>query len=409
MQRTSTQKTKSPITARNTTKKRQLSKKSTPTPIPTTTTTTTTQSIHTKTQSGFKQLTKNASHRSSSINTTKKTSYSFKATPQFDTVIDYQFVSTERNVSLVGVPFAFGQPLQGVDKAPQDLRANGLADRIKAEKWKLNDHGDISVPINVEHTHETRTTPDGTFNMKSGEIVSKVCQDTAEITSKHAAKGDFMLTLGGDHSIAMGSIAGILKARPNTGIIWVDAHADINTPLTTPSGNIHGMPVSFLMKHPHCQNIPQFDWLKDYPALNPNKIVYIGLRDLEDGEKRIIKQYGIKAFTMQDVDRHGIGAIMDKAVRHLTNDRRLDIPIHLSLDIDGVDPLFAPSTGTRVFGGLYYREAYFICEALAETGLLSSMDLVEVNTSLGGGSEAADRTVKIANGLIAAALGNRIL
>lgn len=324
-------------------------------------------------------------------------------------MIDYKQVHPRRNVQLLGVPFAFGQPLQGVDRAPQEMRAGGLIQRIVDQQWTVKDNGDVSVPSG-ENTHvDIREKPDGTSKLRSADVVGQLCSDVAKATAAAVAENDFMLTLGGDHSIAMGTVAGILKQRPNTGIIWVDAHADINTPYTSETGNIHGMPVAFLMKHPHTQDIPQFEWLKDYPELDPRNIVYIGLRDVDSGERRIIRQNGIKAFTMQDVDKYGIGAVMDKAIRHLTNDRRLDVPIHLSLDIDGVDPLFAPSTGTRVFGGLTYREAYYICESLAETGLLASMDLVEVNPSLGDTQDAAERTIKIANGLIGAALGNRIL
>lgn len=351
--------------------------------------------------------------------TTRKQHYALHTTIDLDAPINYRFVNPRRNVSVLGVPFAFGQPLQGVDRAPAEMRLGGLIERITNEQWKVNDHGDIAVE---QQNASNATNPENDIKgvvkgrqyfLKSPTVVSKICHDTAKVTAEHTANGDFMLTLGGDHSIAMGTIAGILKGRPETGIIWVDAHADINTPFTTPSGNIHGMPVSFLMKHPDTTDLHEtFNWLKDYPQLDPRKIVYIGLRDLEQGERNIIKEYGIKAFSMQDVDRYGIGNIMDKAIRHLTNDRRVDIPIHLSLDIDGVDPLFAPSTGTRVFGGLSYREAYYICEAAAETGMLSSMDLVEVNPTLGNNDNdrsGADRTIKIANGLIAAALGNRIL
>eukprot|EP00461_Guttulinopsis_vulgaris_P001950 UN01951 len=334
---------------------------------------------------------------------------SFKYTEDMDAVVQYTHVDPRRNVQLLGVPFAFGQPLQGVDRAPQEMRQGGLIPRVEEQQWKVVDNGDIAVPV-VEGIHEDiRVKPDGTFKMRCADVVSQVCRDTAEKVANALNKNDFMLTIGGDHSIAMGSIAGVLKARPNTGIIWVDAHADINTPFTSETGNIHGMPVAFLMKHPHVANIAMFEWLKEYPTLDPRRIVYIGLRDVDAGEKRILRQSGIKAFTMQDVDKFGIGQVMAKAIEHLTNDRRLDIPIHLSLDIDGVDPLFAPATGTRVFGGLSYREAYYICEALAETGLLASMDLVEVNPSLGETPEASERTVKIANGLIAAALGNRII
>jgi len=304
---------------------------------------------------------------------------------------------------VLGIPFCHGQGLQGVDQAPAKMIAGGLLDRITQEQWKT----EVCTPIAVAPADPN--APQFEDKMRLPRVVSKVCEDSAKVTAAETAKGNFMLSIGGDHSIAMGTIAGILKSRPDTGVIWIDAHADINTPETSGSGNVHGMPVAFLMKHPATHNLPAFKWLEQYPTLHPKNLVYIGLRDVDGGEKEIIREFGIKTFSMQDVDKYGISQVMEKAISYLTNDRRTDVPIHLSLDIDGVDPLFAPSTGTRVFGGLTYREAYFICESVAETGLLASMDLVEVNPTLGDSEEAAQRTIKIANGLIASALGNRIL
>lgn len=227
----------------------------------------------------------------------------------------------------------------------------------------------------------------------------------------HAKANRFVLTLGGDHSIGIGSMSGILHARPDTGILWVDAHADINVPRASLSGNIHGMVLAFLMNLENCRSLaPGFDWMntEGVPCLSPSRLVYIGLRDLDIAERHIIKQLGIRAYTMHEIDKFGISKCMEWSLDYLQG-RRVR-PIHLSLDIDSVDPAFAPSTGTRVNGGLSYREAYYIAEATAATGVLSSMDLVEVNPSLGGNIEgASERTVNMANGLIASALGNKIL
>jgi arginase len=287
------------------------------------------------------------------------------------------------------------------------MRINGLTERIQKEHWAVNDCGDIPCPeLDDTDHHRPVIRAEGEPAIKCADIVSKVNKETAEKTYERAKAGDFVLTIGGDHAIAIGSLAGIIKARPDTGIIWVDAHADINTPYTSGSGNIHGMVLSFLMKHKECEFVTEYDWLKEYPTLDPSRIVYIGLRDLDLGEKRIIRNLGIRAFTMHDVDKYGIGAVMEKSIEHLR--RRKDCPLHLSFDIDGVDPMFAPSTGTRVGGGLTKREAYFICESVAETGLLSSMDIVEVNSALGERDDAKT-TVELAKSLVVAALGDAIL
>lgn len=221
-------------------------------------------------------------------------------------------------------------------------------------------------------------------------------------------EGKFCLVLGGDHTIGGGSLAGALKARPNTGCIWVDAHADINTPMVSPSGNIHGMPISFLVDGLVDHNtVPGFEWMAEVPRLNPSKqLVYVGLRDIDSGERKLIRDLGIKAFTMQDVDRYGIGRTMEMAIEHLNKDERR--PIHMSYDIDAVDPVVAPSTGTTVRGGLSWREAMYIAESVAETGSLCSLDMVEVNPLLVPGQGAAI-TIEMALELIASALGNKIL
>lgn len=173
----------------------------------------------------------------------------------------------------------------------------------------------------------------------------------------------------------MGTVSGTKKKFPDAAVIWVDAHADINTPLTTDSGNLHGCPISFLLGLKGC-DIPPFNiWLE--PCLAPQDLVYIGLRDIDNGEKRILKDLGIKVFSMHDVDKHGIGRVMEMALGYVGATR----PIHLSFDVDALDPTVAPSTGTPVRGGLSFREGHYICEAIAETGNLVSLDIV-VSTQL---------------------------
>jgi arginase len=188
------------------------------------------------------------------------------------------------------------------------------------------------------------------------------------------------------------------SSHPEACVIWVDAHADINTAETTESGNIHGMPVSFLLGLG--SPIAEFSWVK--PALRADRLVYIGLRDVDAGEKRLLREAGVKAFSMTDVDRHGIGRVVELALDAVNPGR--DRPIHLSFDVDALDPSVAPSTGTPVRGGLTFREGHYICEAIHETGLLVAMDLMEVNPSL---SDAADveTTVAVGCSLIRSAMG----
>lgn len=261
--------------------------------------------------------------------------------------------------------------------------------------------------------------------MKRPKFVSAVTREVSNQVYNYAKDGKLVLTLGGDHSIAMGTISGTAKAvRERLGreiaVIWVDAHADINTPETSDSGNIHGMPVSFLTGLAKDDREDCFGWLKPEHMLSTKKLVYIGLRDIDRGEKKILREHGIKAFSMHDVDRyvtlssfhpakrltncrHGIGKVMDMALAWIGS----DTPIHLSFDIDALDPMWAPSTGTAVRGGLTLREGDFIAECVAETGSLIALDLVEVNPSLD--EVGASDTIRAGNSIIRCALGDTLL
>jgi arginase len=309
-----------------------------------------------------------------------------------------QFIAEPRTVAILGAPLADGQPLAGVDLGPKYLRSAGLIERLARDNWAVEDLGDLKFPTKLQGKEDNR--------VRSNLIVAKANEMIYETILPHAKANKFCLTLGGDHSIAIGSISSILTAAPHTGIIWVDAHADINTPQASASGNIHGMVAAFLMNLHHARSIYGFEWMKSVPLLDPRYITYIGLRDVDQPERNILKQLGIRAFSMYDVDRYGIAKVMEMALDHLIG--RVPRPIHLSFDIDSIDPAFAPSTGTRVMGGLNYREAYYICEATAETNCLSSMDLVEVNPSLSS-PEGSDMTTGMAVGLCSSALGNKIL
>lgn len=299
-------------------------------------------------------------------------------------------------VRLVGAPTCAGQPLAGTDAAPTALRQAGLHEKIEAQGWAVADDGDAVM------ASPRADDPHSPVGGKNAYAVGVSNRNIATAVEAAARRGEFVLTLGGDHSVAMGSVAGQLMARPDLGVLWIDAHADINEPSTSPSGNIHGMPLSFLMKLWDTNLMPGFEWMARAPPLLRERLVYVGLRDLDPVEKRAVRSLGLTAYTMHEVDRYGIGKVMEMAL-----DKLGTRPLHLSYDIDAVDPSLAPSTGTRVQGGLNFREAHYIAESAALTGNLCGMDMVEINPSLN--SERAAETVSLGIGLIGSALGSMIL
>jgi len=325
-----------------------------------------------------------------------------------------------------------GQPYVGTDHGPKLLRHAGLLEDLTSIGWQVHDQGDLDCTSSGEeetdvflgitnkststNTSNTSTRPHTTTsNAKNSKIVGKGCELLAIEVIKAIRKGHFPLILGGDHSIGAGSLAGLLKARPNTGIIWVDAHADLNTPEMSQSGNMHGMPVGLLMKglmDSSSSTIPPgFEWLHSDEMrdvrLDPDSIVYIGLRDVDAKEREVLHKKNIKCFTMYDVDKDGIGGVMDKALHHLLH-KDPDRPLHLSYDIDAVDPHIAQATGTPVRGGLTYREAHFVAEAAARCGNLASAEIVELNPTLSNDTGAAE-TVDLGLGLLTSLMGKSII
>lgn len=298
-------------------------------------------------------------------------------------------------------------PLQckpGTDAAPMALIDSGLVSQLTSDlKYNVKYDGKVHAYTNLLPASD----PDHR-NMKKPRAVSAVTQQLSSQVYSHAREGRFVLTLGGDHSIAIGTISGTAKAvRERLGremaVIWVDAHADINTPETSDSGNIHGMPVSFLTGLASDEKDKPFGWLESDQKISPAKLVYIGLRDVDRGEKKILRENNIKAFSMHDIDRHGIGKVMDMALGWIGQ----DTPIHLSFDVDALDPMWAPSTGTPVRGGLTLREGDFIAECVHGTGSLVALDLVEVNPSLE--EHGAQETVRAGCSIVRCALGDTLL
>ncbi|KAH8668956.1 arginase [Xylariales sp. PMI_506] len=322
-------------------------------------------------------------------------------------MIPSKFLSHPEDLGVVAVGFSGGQCKPGVDAAPAALIESGLLRQLRDElNYKL--YGDDEVHM---YTDLVPKEDEPYRNMKNPRAVSNVTQRIAEQVYNQAKEGRMVLTLGGDHSVAIGTIAGTAKAvrerlNREVAVIWVDAHADINTPETSDSGNIHGMPVAFVTGLAKDDKPEFFGWLKDEHLLSVKKLVYIGLRDVDAGEKRILRENGIKAFSMFDIDRHGIGRVMEMALAHIGS----DTPIHLSFDVDALDPQWAPSTGTPVRGGLTLREGDFICESVHQTGCLVAVDLVEVNPSLAADIVGAhDDTVRAGCSLVRCALGESLL
>ncbi|PYH45426.1 arginase [Aspergillus saccharolyticus JOP 1030-1] len=318
--------------------------------------------------------------------------------------IPQRFLSKPNQLGVVAVGFNGGQCKMGVEAAPMALVQAGLLDQLR-EDLGYELHYDDKV-----HYYEDKMPAEDPDHrgMKKPRAVSAVTEALSNQVYEHAKEGKFVLTLGGDHSIAIGTISGTAKAiRERLGremaVIWVDAHADINVPEMSPSGNIHGMPMAFLTRLAREERPDIFGWLKDEHIVNTRKLVYIGLRDVDRGEKQLLREHGIKAFSMHDVDRYGIGRVVEMALAHIGN----DTPIHLSFDVDALDPQWAPSTGTPVRGGLTLREGDFIAECVHETGNLVAMDLVEVNPSL---EEAgASETIRTGCSLVRSALGDTLL
>ncbi|OXS74699.1 arginase [Domibacillus enclensis] len=298
-----------------------------------------------------------------------------------------------KHVSIIGVPMDLGQMRRGVDMGPSAIRYGGLQERLTNLGWTVQDHGDILV--DMRENAESSTAG----NLKNLSSVVTASELLAQKTDETIADDSFPLVLGGDHSIALGTLAGVAKKQKNLGVIWYDAHGDLNTADTSPSGNIHGMPLaaSLGFGDPALTNIGGFS-----PKIKPENVVIIGARDLDDGERKLIKETGIKVFTMHEIDRLGMTTVMKETIEYL---RERTEYVHLSLDLDGLDPTEAPGVGTPVAGGLSYRESHLAMEMLEESGIITSAEFVEVNPIL----DEKNKTGAAAVALIASLLGEKLL
>ncbi|WP_424767532.1 arginase [Paenibacillus sp. sgz302251] len=298
----------------------------------------------------------------------------------------------KQSVAIVCVPFGLGAGNTGAEQGPEHIiQAGKLVHKLK----ELN----ISYRFAQEVTPSQQTAPIQTTSVKHLAEVQAVCGQLAERVSGVVACNEFPLVLGGDHSIAIGTIAGLSEHFSRLGVIWFDAHSDLNTETTSPSGNIHGMSLGISLG----RGIPLLTKLRGMsPKIKPEHVVIIGARSLDPGEKAYIRSLGIACYTMHDIDRLGIAKVMDKVIQQL---RQTTDGVHVSFDIDSVDPLEAPGTGTPVRGGLSFREASLAIEMLYQSGIVTSAELVEVNPSL----DSNDLTAKLAVELIGSLLGEQIL
>ncbi|TXC90442.1 arginase [Metabacillus litoralis] len=301
----------------------------------------------------------------------------------------------KKHISIIGVPMDLGQSRRGVDMGPSAIRYAGVVERLEELEYKIHDRGDIEIgrPGKDEHV----LASDG--NLKFLSAVSKASEKLASAVDEVIEEGSFPLVFGGDHSIAIGTLAGVSKHYKNLGVIWYDAHGDLNTADTSPSGNIHGMPlaVSLGIGHPTLTNIAGYT-----PKVKPENIVIIGARSLDEGERVLIREKGIKVYTMHEIDRLGMTKVMEEAIDYLKN--KTD-GVHLSLDLDGLDPSDAPGVGTPVLGGISYRESHLAMEILEESKIITSAEFVEVNPILDHGNSTA--TVAVA--LMGSLFGEKLL
>jgi arginase len=297
---------------------------------------------------------------------------------------------------LIGVPLDLGGNRRGVDMGPSAIRISSLAEQLGSIGVTVTDKGDIPSPL-------PEVKGPGDPRKRYVREIARVCQKLYQTALASLHEGALPIVLGGDHSLGAGSVAATaawLRGRQQPlGLIWVDAHADINSPATSPSGNVHGMPLAALLGGEPLElaRIGGPD-----PAVRPEHTVLVGIRNLDDREKEIVKASGIHAFTMKDIDRLGIAGVMDQALAAASAGTG---GIHVSFDLDACDPSIAPGVGTPVKGGLDYREAHYVMETVAESGRLVALDLVEVNPAL----DLRNTTAELATELAMSALGKRIL
>ena len=284
-----------------------------------------------------------------------------------------------KTVQIIGVPIDLGQSHRGVDLGPGALRYAGLASRLEKLGYQVYDSGNLPVPVRESLVHERQD-----HYLPS---IIEVCKAACLAGQQALAQGRIPIFLGGDHSISIGTIAGIAH-KQSVGVLWIDAHGDFHTEESSTSKNIHGMSLAILLGHGYPELVavggPQ-------TTLRPEDVAMIGVRDLDAGERQRLRDSGMAVYTMRDIDEKGMGAIAAEALAKLRHKTRL----HVSLDIDSLDPQASPGAGTLVPGGLTYREAQLLMEIIADSGLLGSLDIVEINPILDNRNRTAETAVEL--------------
>lgn len=299
-------------------------------------------------------------------------------------------------VTIIGVPSDLGANMRGANIGPSAIRIAGLHEKLKMLGCVVEERGDIAVPLREMLSGQE-------ISSKHRTAILHICEKLAEEVYESLKKGHKPIVLGGDHSIGMGTVAGVSQfAREQNGsmgMIWIDAHADMNTPSSTHTGNIHGMPLSVALGlgYPDLVNLRGFS-----PKVIPQNVALIGIRTLDSEEKEICRKSGIRYFTMREIDERGMHSVMQEAIKVATDGT---VGFHLSFDIDGIDPLYAPGVSTSVTGGISYREAHLMLEMMADTGKLLSMEFVELNPMC----DIEHKTARLVVDLVQSALGKSIV
>jgi arginase len=301
-----------------------------------------------------------------------------------------------RRICVIGVPLDLGQSRRGVDMGPSAVRVAGLKPKLEALGHKVEDTGNVSVAL-----QETKDAGDP--HAKYLREITETCISHADLVLQTLLAGGVPLALGGDHSVAVGTVSGVAEHHrrlgQRVGLIWMDAHSDINTPESSPSGNVHGMPLAAIMGLGPADLANIYGWS---PKIAPDNCVILGVRDIDSVERENIRRAGVEVFTMRDIDERGMRSVMEEALRMAG---RGTAGYHISLDMDWIDPEDAPGVGTPVRGGATYREAHLAMEIIADHGRMTSFEIVEVNPVI----DERNRTAELAVELAASAFGKKIL
>jgi len=302
----------------------------------------------------------------------------------------------QSHIAIIGAPLDLGQGRRGVDMGPSALRVANLNSRVASLGYRVMDFGNV-------HAGPAEAIEQGNPRAKYLPQIAVACSRLADLAGEALAGGSAPLVLGGDHSVAVGTVSGVSRhfreAGQRIGLIWLDAHADMNTPDSSPSGNVHGMPLACLVGIGPPELV---DLLGYHPKVEPRNTVIVGLRDVDQTEKQQVRGSGVHAFTMRDIDEQGLRSVMEKAISIATDGTA---GFHLSLDMDFVDPKDAPGVGTPVRGGVTYREAHLAMEMICDSGKMVSLEVVEVNPVI----DEVNRTADLAVELVMSGLGKRIL